>query len=53
MKKMKQDVQKILRDICERKGIEIEEAEYCKDHVHMFVMKPPKLSLQYIAIFEG
>lgn len=31
--KIKQDIGKILRDLCERKGIEIIEAELCKDHV--------------------
>ena len=28
--------------LCKRKGIEIIEAEMCKDHVHMLVMIPPK-----------
>ena len=43
--KLKQDVGKILRDLCERKGIEIIEAECCKDHVHMLVQIPPKYSV--------
>jgi putative transposase len=46
--KIKQDVGKILRDLCERKGIEIIEAELCKDHVHMLVRIPPKFSVSEI-----
>ena len=33
--KIKADVGKILRELCERKGVEIEAAECCKDHIHM------------------
>ena len=32
--KLKTDIGKILRELCERKGIEIIEAECCKVHVH-------------------
>ena len=31
--------------LCNRKGIEIIEAECCKDHVHVLVKIPPKLSV--------
>jgi len=33
--KIKADVGKILRELCERKGVEIIEAECCPDHIHM------------------
>ena len=46
--KLKQDVGKILRELCERKGVEIIEAECCKDHVHMLVQIPPKYSVAEI-----
>ena len=46
--RIKQDVGKILRDLCERKGIEIIEAELCKDHIHMLVRIPPKYSVSEI-----
>ncbi|MGD9570230.1 MAG: IS200/IS605 family transposase [Sedimentibacter sp.] len=46
--KIKQDVGKILRNLCERKGIEIIEAELCKDHIHMLVRIPPKYSVSEI-----
>ena len=42
------DIGKILRELCERKGVEIIEAECCPDHVHMFVRIPPKFSVSSI-----
>ena len=36
---------KILRTLCERKGVEIIEAEACSDHIHMLVSIPPKISV--------
>ena len=38
---------KILRQLCEWKGIEIHEAEICPGHVHMLVSIPPKVSVSY------
>ena len=46
--KIKQDIGRILRELCERKGIEIIEAELCKDHIHMLVRIPPKYSVSEI-----
>ena len=46
--KIKQEVGKMLRELCERKGIEIIEAECCKDHIHMLVRIPPKYSVSEI-----
>ena len=36
---------KILRQLCEWKGVQIHEAEICRDHVHMLVSIPPKVSV--------
>ena len=36
---------KILRQLCEWKGVKIIEAEICPDHVHMLVEIPPKFSV--------
>lgn len=36
---------KILRDLCEWKGVTIIEAEVCIDHVHMLLEIPPKMSV--------
>lgn len=46
--KIKVDIGKILRELCERKGIEIIEAELCSDHVHMLIRIPPKYSVSEI-----
>ena len=46
--KIKAEVGKILRTLCERKGIEIHEAEACPDHTHMLVSIPPKYSVSEI-----
>ena len=43
--KYKASIGQILRLLCERKGVEIHEAEACSDHIHMLVSIPPKLSI--------
>src|SRR5699024_11779452 len=48
------DIGLILRQLCERKGVEIIEAEACKDHIHMLVSIPPKLSVsQFVGYLKG
>ena len=42
---IKTDIGKILRKLCEQKGIEIIEAEACEDHIHMLVEIPPKMAV--------
>ena len=39
------EVGKILRDLCEWKGVNIIEAEVCVDHVNMLIEIPPKMSV--------
>ena len=46
--KIKADIGQMLRKLCEYKGIEIIEAEACKDHIHMLVSIPPKYSVAQI-----
>lgn len=50
--KIKADVARILSELCKRKGkrkgIEIIEAECCRDHIHMLVRIPPKYSVSEI-----
>ena len=36
---------KILRELCEWKGVNILEAEACPDHIHLFVEIPPKMAV--------
>lgn len=43
--KIKAEIGKILRRLCEQRGIEIIEAELCPDHVHMLISVPPKVSV--------
>ena len=46
--KIEQDIGQMLRKLCEYKGIEIHEAEACKEHIHMLVSIPPKYSVSQI-----
>ena len=45
---LKKDIGQILRELCDRKGIEIIEAELCPDHIHMLIRIPPKYSVSEI-----
>ena len=52
--KYKKEIGKILRTLCERNGIEIHEANACKDHIHMLVSIPPKMSVsRAMGILKG
>lgn len=52
--KIKADIGRILRLLCERKGVEIIEANACLDHIHMLVSIPPKLSVaQFMGYLKG
>ena len=46
--KLKIEIGKILRELCERKGIEMIQAECCPDHIHMLVRIPLKYSVSEI-----
>ncbi|MDH6367992.1 MULTISPECIES: IS200/IS605 family transposase [unclassified Breznakia] len=39
------EIGKIIRDLCEWKGVNILEAEVCADHIHILVEIPPKYSI--------
>ena len=47
-REIKVDIGKILRQLCNQKGVEIIEAELCPDHVHMLISIPPKYSVSQI-----
>ena len=52
--RLKVDIGKILRKLCEQKGVEIIEAEACPDHIHMLVSIPPKISVaQFMGYLKG
>ena len=46
--KMKAEIRKILRELCDGKGIEMIAAECCPDHIHMLIRIPPKYSVSEI-----
>jgi len=50
----KKSIGKIIRELCERKGVIIHEANACSDHIHMLVSIPPKLSVsQFMGYLKG
>ncbi len=52
--KYKKSIGQIIRDLCERKGVVIHEANACPDHIHMLVSIPPKLSVsQFMGYLKG
>ena len=52
--KIKMDIGQMLRKLCEYKGIEIIEAEACKDHIHMLISIPPKYSVsEFVGYLKG
>ena len=52
--KIKVEIGKILRKLCENKGVEIHEAEACPDHIHMLVSIPPNISIaQFMGYLKG
>ena len=52
--KIRVDIGKILRKLCEQKGVEIIQAQACVDHIHMLVSIPPSLSVsQFVGYLKG
>ena len=48
------EIGKILRDLCNWKGVNILEAEVCVDHVHMLIEVPPKMSVSgFMGFLKG
>ncbi len=51
---IKVDIGKILRKLCEQRGVEIIEAELCPDHIHMLISIPPNQSVaQFMGYLKG
>lgn len=52
--KIKKDIGEIIRKLCEQKGVEIIEAEACKDYIHLLVSIPPYISVaQFMGYLKG
>ena len=48
------EIGKILRKLCDWKGVNIIEAEVCVDHIHMLVEIPPKYSVSgFMGFLKG
>ena len=45
---LRKDIQKIIKDLCKWKGIEIVEGHMMSDHVHLLLSIPPKYSISQI-----
>ena len=50
-REIRTDIGKILRQLCQQKGVEIIEAEACPDHIRMLLSIPPKYSVSQIVGF--
>ena len=52
--KLKVEIGKILRKLCEQKGVEIIQAEACPDHIHMLVSIPPSMAVaDFVGYMKG
>lgn len=50
----KEEIGKILRELCEWKNVNIIEAEVCPDHIHMLVEIAPKMSVAgFVGFLKG
>ena len=53
-KEIRADIGKILRQLCQQKGVEIIEGEAYPDRIHMLLSIPPKYSVsQIMGFFKG
>ena len=52
--KIKADIGKILRKLCEAKSVEIIEGNACSDHIHLYVSIPPNVNISaFIGYLKG
>ena len=45
--KLRKDIQEIIKQLCQWKGVEILEGHMMPDHVHLLLEIPPKMSVSY------
>ena len=51
---VKKDLGEILRKLCEMKQVTLISGSICKEHVHMYVSIPPKLSIsEFMGFLKG
>ena len=52
--KYRQEIGKMIRQVCERNDVEKIQANACPDHIHMLVSIPPKMSVsRFMGILKG
>ena len=52
--KLKREIGEILRELCKWKDVTIIEAKAMKDHIHMYVSIPPKMSVSgFMGFLKG
>ena len=52
--RLKVEIGKILRKLCEQKDVEIIEAEACRDHIHMLLSIPPSICVaDFVGYLKG
>ena len=52
--KLMQDVREIISTLCKYKNVEIVSGAVCKDHIHLCVCIPPKMSISsYMGYLKG
>ena len=52
--KVRADVREIIRTLCKYKKVEIIEGAVCKDHVHLCLSIPPKMSIsEFMGYLKG
>jgi putative transposase len=49
--KLRSSIGRLLRDLCEQKGIELLEGHAMSDHIHLCLKIPPKYSVSYTVGF--
>ncbi|HCC34663.1 MAG TPA: IS200/IS605 family transposase [Ruminococcaceae bacterium] len=53
-KQIREDMRKIIRDLCKWKGVEIVEGHMMPDHIYLLVSIPPKYSVsQFMGYLKG
>lgn len=52
--KLKAEIGKIIRNLCEERKVELIEAEACPDHIYMLISIPPYMSvLQFVGYIKS
>jgi putative transposase len=50
----KRDLVEIIKKLCEMKQVELIDGRICRDHIHMYVAVPPKMSVsEFMSYLRG